>query len=100
MPERKVQVIRPAGMSGNDLDRCIPCTKILFQLLKRLHRQFVILRQRADEAVAAVRSKPDRITGEQIRIVDQVDQVAPGMSGKQDAFDLDASNLKHFAVFQ
>ena len=53
----KVQVICPAGMPGNDLDRELPRAKVPFQFFKRLYRQFVVLRQRADKAVAAVRAE-------------------------------------------
>ena len=88
MAESKVQIICPSGMSGNDPDRLVPCAEVLFQLFKRLYCQLVVLRQRTDEAVAADRTEPDRISGEKVLVIDQVDQVAPGMAGDQDAFDL------------
>ena len=87
-------------MTGNDLYGLPSAAEILFQLCKGLHRQLVILSQRADKAVAAVRTEPDRIAGKQILIIDEVDHVSPSVSGNQNAFDFDVPDLKHFAVFQ
>ena len=84
--ERKVKVVRPARMSGYDLDRRVPCAKSLFQLFKGAHRQLIVLRQRADEAAAAVCAEPDRIAGEQVFVVDEIDHVSPGVPGNEKTF--------------
>ena len=72
MREGEVQIVRPAGVTGDDLRCQVPISQVLFQRLQRLDSQPVVLRQRADEAVAAVRAEPDGVACEQVFVVDAV----------------------------
>ena len=98
--EGKVQIIRPAGVPGDDHNTVVSCPDILFQLSQRLNRQLVILGQGADKAIAAVRSKPDGVAGEQVGVVDQIDQMSPGVAGDQNALDLDIADRENLPVLQ
>ena len=100
MRKGKGEVVRPAGVAGEEHRVQLPRFELCLQLCQRTHRQPVILRQCGDEAVAAVRSEPDRIARKQILPVDEIDHVAPGVAGNEEALDADAVDLKGLAVVQ
>ena len=62
----EIQVVRPAGVAGNDFDCTPPCPKVFLQLFEGAHSQLIVLRQGADEAVSAIRAEPDGVAGEQV----------------------------------
>ena len=70
------------------------------QLRQRFHRQFVILRQRGNEAVSAVRPEPDRIAGKEITIVNEINHMPPRMAGHEEALDPDAVDFENLPVPQ
>ena len=43
---------------------------------------------------------PDRVAGEKVLVVNEIDHVAPGVAGDQQALDLDIADLKDLAVAQ
>ena len=90
-----VQPVCPVMNSGRR-----PRAELLLQRRQRLHRQPVVLRQRGDEAVAAVRAEPDGVAGEEIAVVHEIDHVAPGVAGHEEAFDLDSVDFEHLSVAQ
>ena len=87
-------------MSGNDFDWFLSLAEIFLQFFQRAYCQFVILCQCCDKAVPSISSKPDRVTGEEILVVDQVDQMSSGVSGYQDAFDPDIPDVEDIAILQ
>ena len=100
MHESEIQIVRPAGMPGNDLHGPLSCAKVLFQFLKRPDGQLVVFRQRGQKTVSAVNAKPDCISGEEILIIDKIDHVAPGVAGNEDTLDLDIADVNNLPVLQ
>mgnify|MGYP002711464235 CR=1 FL=1 len=45
-------------------------------------------------------TEPDRVAGEQILVVNEVDHMPPCVAGDEEAFDLDAINVEQLAVMQ
>ena len=89
-----------ACVPGDDLQRFVSSADFLLQLFQRTDRQLVVLGQRGDKAVASVRPEPDRVAGEKVLVVNEIDHVAPGVAGDEQALDLDISDLKDLAVAQ
>ncbi len=59
--EHKFKVIRPAGVTGNDLRGQSSVFQLLLQFRERALGKLVVLSERVDEAVASVRAEPDGI---------------------------------------
>ena len=71
----KLEAVCPAGVPGDEQRVYTDFLELPLQNGKRFHRQPVVLSKRGDKAVAAVRAEPERIAGEQIFIVNEVDHV-------------------------
>ena len=85
-------------MPGDDGDSVLPCPQVFLQLFEAFDGHSVALRQCTDEAVAAIRAEPDRVAGEQVFIVDEIDHVAPGMSWHKYTFHLDTLDIEDLPV--
>ena len=64
--EGEIQVVRPAGVPGDDLRAEVPLPQRVLQRGQGALGQLDVLRQPIDEAVPAVRAKPERIPGEEV----------------------------------
>ena len=100
MKECEIQIIRPTSVTGDDLYGLFSRTEILFQFLQRPDSQLVILCKSAEKAVAAVHTEPDRIAGEQILIVNEINHMPPSMAWDQDTLDFDVTDVNDLSVFQ
>ena len=98
--EHKFKVIRPAGVTGDDLWGQSSVFQLLLQFRERALGKLVVLSERVDEAIAAVRAEPDGIARKQILVVDQIHHVSPCMTGAKDTFYLDAVDIQQLTVLQ
>ena len=96
----EVAIVRPAGVSCQDDGPQAARAKLLLQLRQRLDCELVALRQRGNEAVAAVRAEPDRIAREEVPVVNEVHHMPPRVARGQKAFDLNAVDLEDLPVAQ
>ena len=96
----KLYVVRPAGVTGNKQRMQSAFFQLFLQQCQRLHCQLVILCQRRNKAVAAVRTEPDSIAGKEIFSVHKVYHVPPCMPRNQKALDFDAVNVKDLSIVQ
>ena len=72
MGKGELEVVRPAGVTGEEQRMQVTALQLLLQRRQRLYRQFVVLCQRGNETVAAVRAEPDSIAGEEIFVVNEI----------------------------
>ena len=100
MRKGKLHVVRPAGVTGDEIWMQPTFSQLFLQQSQRLHRQLVILCQRRNKAVAAVRAEPDSIAGKEIFPVHKVYHVPPCMTGNQKTLDPDAVNVKYLPIVQ
>lgn len=98
MCKGKIHVVRPAGVAGNEQRMKPTVFQLFLQQRQRLHRQLVILCQRRNKAVAAVRTKPEGIAGKEIFPIRKVYHMPPCMTGNQETLDLDAVNFKDLSI--
>lgn len=89
MCKSEVHIVRPSGVSGDKLQMQTATAKFFLKCGKRLHGKPIVLGQRGNKAIAAVRAKPDCITGKQIFIVNQINHMPPRVTGNPETFNLD-----------
>ena len=70
-------------------------SKFLLQSSKRAFGKLIVLSQGMDKTIASVGTKPERITGEEIRIVYQIDHMSPSVAGAEKALNPDSVNIQH-----
>ena len=95
----KFKIIRPAGVAGDEQRLHPHLFQLGFQDGQGLHRQLVVFRQGGNEAVSAVGPKPEGVAGEQVLVVNEIDHVAPGVSGDQEALDFNILDAEGLPVF-
>ena len=71
MGKGELEVVRPAGVTGEEQRMQVTALQLLLQRRQRLYRQFVAFCQRGNEAVAAVRAEPEGVAGKEIFVVDE-----------------------------
>ena len=100
MGKGELEVVRPAGVTGEKQRMQVTALQLLLQRRQRLYRQFVAFCQRGNETVAAVRAEPESVAGEEIFVVNEIDHMPPCMAGDEKALNFDAVNLESLAVMQ
>ena len=100
MGKGEVQIIRPAGVPGENYGMQIPGTQLFLQRRQGAHRQLVVLGQHIDEALAPVRAKPEGVAGKKVAVVYEVDQMPSGVARDQEALHPDALDVQHLPIFQ
>ena len=100
MGKNESQVFRPAGVTCDNLGGQAAVPQFLLQLRQGPLRKLIVLCQGIDEAIASVCPEPDRISCKKIRIINQVDHMAPGMAGNQECLHFDVLYEEHIPVFQ
>ena len=100
MGKGELEVVRPAGVTGEKQRMQVTALQLLLQRRQRLYRQFVAFCQRGNETVAAVRAEPDSIAGKEIFPVHKVYHVPPCMTGNQKTLDPDPVDVDDLIVVQ
>ena len=98
MGKGELEVVRPAGVTGEKQRMQVTALQFLLQRRQRLYRQFVAFCQRGNETVAAVRAEPDSVAGEEIFVVNEIDHMPPGMAGDEKTLDFDAVDIKYLTI--
>ena len=96
----EVEVVRPAGMTGDEQRTQTALPQLPLQRRQRPYRQLVVLRQRGDEAVPAVRAEPEGVAGKKIPAVDEIHHVTPCVAGNEEALDPDAVDVEDLPIAQ
>ena len=84
----KIQAPRPAGMSRQNAGLQAAAAQLLLQRCQRTDGKLVVLRQRGKKAVAPACAQPNRVTREQIAVIEQINQMSPGMARHQHGLHL------------
>lgn len=95
----KVQIIGISRMTGYDFDFPPSFPDCFFQSGKGMQRELIIFCQKTDKTVPAVCSEPNGIAREKILVINQIDQVSPGMSGHKNCLDLNVVKIKNLPIF-
>lgn len=98
--EHEFKIIRPSGMTGDDLRRKSFTFQLLLQFSQRFLGKLVILCKRVDKAVSAVRAEPDSVACKQLFIIYQVHHMSPSVTGHKNAFHLYTVKIKELTVLK